>query len=181
MGLGKAVLAAVVMLAAPDTPGTGRPVVRYRPSLLVQLQVSDLERSVRFYTETLGFELTERRDDLQFVHLSCGLQGLQIGLSAGGAPPQAGTVTLNFGVQGDIEDARRALEAKGVVFLGPTRVIPGKVRLAEFRDPDGYRIRLAASDRAAADAAYPGPRRIRPGRADVILPSSTTSTPFTAT
>src|SRR5262245_9636074 len=143
-----AMLAAALLAGAPlpedEAPA---PAVRYKPSLLVQLQVSDLDRSIRFYRDTLGFEVTERRDDLQFVHLSCGLQGLQLGLSAGGeAPPQAGTVTLNFGVQGDIEDARRALEARGVVFLGPTVVIPGKVRLAAFRDPDGYRIRLAATE-----------------------------------
>jgi predicted enzyme related to lactoylglutathione lyase len=152
-GFGKVVLAATVLAATPFTEDEGvvPPGVRYRPSLLVQLQVSDLDRSVRFYRDTLGFEMTERRDDLRFVHLSCGLQGLQIGLSAGSATsPQAGTVTLNFGVQGDIEAARRALEARGVAFLGPTVVIPGKVRLAEFRDPDGYRIRLAASDDGGA-------------------------------
>lgn len=145
--LGKGILFAVLLGTTPfaDEAAVG-PAVRYRPSLLVQLQVRDLERSIRFYRDTLGFEMTERRDDLQFVHLSCGLQGLQIGLSAGGAaPPQPGTVTLNFGVQGDIEEARRALESRGVVFLGPTVTIPGKVRLAEFRDPDGYRIRLAGS------------------------------------
>jgi catechol 2,3-dioxygenase-like lactoylglutathione lyase family enzyme len=151
--VGTVVLAAVVMGTAPFTDdGAGASgAVRYRPSLLVQLQVKDLERSIRFYRDTLGFEVTERRDDLQFVHVSCGLQGLQLGLSAGGtAPPQPGTVTLNFGVQGDIEEARRALEARGVTFLGPTVVIPGKVTLAEFRDPDGYRIRLAGTPAAGA-------------------------------
>jgi catechol 2,3-dioxygenase-like lactoylglutathione lyase family enzyme len=151
---GTMALAAMILAArpladqAPSTAATAG--VQYRPSLLVQLQVSDLDRSVRFYADTLGFEVTERRDDLQFVHLSCGLEGLQLGLSGGGAaPPSPGTVTLNFGVRGDIEKARRALEAKGVVFKGPTVVIPGKVRLAEFRDPDGYRIRLAGSDTGA--------------------------------
>jgi catechol 2,3-dioxygenase-like lactoylglutathione lyase family enzyme len=151
--LGKALIAAVLLGTAPFSPDEGAvgPAVRYRPSLLVQLQVRDLERSIRFYRDTLGFEVTERRDDLQFVHLSCGLQGLQLGLSAGSATtPQPGTVTLNFGVQGDIEEARRALSSRGVVFLGPTVVIPGKVRLAEFRDPDGYRIRLAGSAGTAA-------------------------------
>jgi predicted enzyme related to lactoylglutathione lyase len=145
-------LAAVaVSVAALARAADDRPAVKYRPSLLVQLQVADLDRAIRFYTEMLGFELTERRDDLQFAHISCGLQGLQLGLSAGGEkPPDAGTIVLNFGVQGDIEEARQALEKRGVAFEGPTRVIPGKVRLAGFRDPDGYRIRLAGEDRGGA-------------------------------
>jgi catechol 2,3-dioxygenase-like lactoylglutathione lyase family enzyme len=141
--LGLPGLAAVVSLLL-FAPAAG---VSYRPSLLVQLQVSDLDRSIRFYTETLGFKVTERRDDLRFAHIDCGIAGLQLGLSAGGAaPPHSGTIALNFGVKGDIEAARKALEAKGVVFKGPTVVIAGKVRLLEFQDPDGYRIRLAGED-----------------------------------
>ncbi len=122
--------------------------VPWRPDLLVQLQVSDLDRSIKFYRDTLGFRVTERRDDIQFAHLEFGVAGLQIGLSAGGSKtPNAGTIVLNFGVKGDIEKARKSLEAKGVKFLGPTAVIPGKVRLAAFSDPDGYVLRLAGSDR----------------------------------
>ena len=120
----------------------------WEPSLLVELHVSDLDRSIRFYTETLGFKLTERRDDLQFAHIDCGVAGPQIGLSAGAnTPPNPGSVVLNFGVKGDVETSRRALEAKGVVFRGPTVVVPGKVRFAEFRDPDGHAVRLAGEDR----------------------------------
>ena len=88
--------------------------------------------------------ITERRDDLQFVHVDCGVQNLQLGLSAGAAqPPAPGSVVLNFSVEGDIEAVRARLEARGVRFSGPTQVIPGKVRLAGFTDPDGYRLRLA--------------------------------------
>ena len=122
--------------------------VPWEPSLLIQLQVADLDRSIRFYEDTLGFKVTERRDDLQFAHVDCGLAGLQLGLSAGGPkPPSAASVVLNFGVTGDIEAVRAQLEKRGVVFLGPTTVIPGKVRLAEFKDPDGYRLRLAKDEK----------------------------------
>jgi predicted enzyme related to lactoylglutathione lyase len=123
----------------------------FAPGLLVQLQVADLDRSIRFYTEALGWRLTERRDDLQFAHIACPLEGLQIGLSAGaGRVPAPGSVVLNFSVRGDVEEARKALERRGVVFTGPTVVIPGKVRLAPFKDPDGYVIRLAGRDDAPA-------------------------------
>lgn len=129
--------------------GVGAPV--YGHGLLVQLQVQDLERSVRFYTDVLGFRVTERRDDLQFVHLDCGIERLQLGLAAGGEqPPAPGSVVLNFSVAGDVDAVRAALEKRGVAFSGPTRVIPGKVRLAAFSDPDGHRLRLAGDDPPAS-------------------------------
>jgi predicted enzyme related to lactoylglutathione lyase len=138
-----ALLVSLALSSAPTAPAR----LTWEPSLLIQLQVTDLERSIRFYEQTLGFKVTERRDDLQFAHVDCGLSGLQLGLSAGGKnPPAPGSIVLNFGITGDIEAARKLLEEKGVVFSGPTVVIPGKVRLAEFTDPDGYRLRLAKDD-----------------------------------
>lgn len=43
----------------------------------------------------------------------------------------------------DVVAARRLLESRGVSFNGPTQIIPGKVALAAFSDPDGNRLRLA--------------------------------------
>jgi len=55
-------------------------------------------------------------------------------------------VVLNFDVRGDVDEIRASLEKKGVRFPEPTWIIPGKVRLASFLDPDGYRLRLAGQD-----------------------------------
>lgn len=140
-------LATAIAGALALAPAPASRVPAYKPGLLIQIRVADLERSVRFYTDTLGFKVTERRDDLQFIHVDCGIPGLQLGLSAGSARPVApGTMILNFDVRGDVDEARRLLESRGVAFDGPTQVIPGKVRLAEFKDPDGYVIRLAGED-----------------------------------
>jgi catechol 2,3-dioxygenase-like lactoylglutathione lyase family enzyme len=160
--VGVAVLVACGPLLADAGSSEPRPTaeasVRWlAPRLLVQLQVADLERSIRFYTEVLGFEVTERRDDLQFAHLQWGIPGLELGLSAGGAGGVAPAgVVLNFGIDGDIEAAREALAARGAVFSGPTVVIEGKVRLASFRDPDGHALRLAASDQIGRGGPPPG-------------------------
>ena len=140
----RAVLRATSALALASLGEKG-PV--YGQGLLVELRVKDLEGSIRFYTDVLGFRVAERRDDLQFVHVDCGVDRLQLGLSAGGPElPSAGSVILNFDVAGDVEVVRASLEKEGVRFSGPTQIIEGKVRLAAFLDPDGYRLRLAGQD-----------------------------------
>jgi catechol 2,3-dioxygenase-like lactoylglutathione lyase family enzyme len=146
--LGRAAAAVCIDETLPDEPlAAGGATAVYGQGLLVQLPVRDLDRSLRFYTDVLGFRVSERRDDLEFVHVDCGVPGLQLGLSGGDEqPPVAGSVVLNFDVKGDVDAVRADLEKRGVRFSGPTRIIPGKVRLAAFSDPDGYRLRLAGED-----------------------------------
>jgi len=135
-------LAAALVMAGGAALTTGQaPKVEFTPELLVQLEVANLDRSIEFYTKKLGFTLTERRDDLRFAHLTTPVPGVEIGL--GEAPnPQPRGVVLNWSVT-DADAGRRALEAAGVVFVGATVLIPGKVKLATFLDPDGHRLRLA--------------------------------------
>jgi catechol 2,3-dioxygenase len=63
----------------------------------IHLKVSDLERSVRFYTEVMGFELMTKYGD-QAAFLSAGGYHHHIGLntweSLGGLPPPRGTTGL---------------------------------------------------------------------------------------
>lgn len=114
----------------------------YRPTVVLQLGVSDLNKSITFYEQMLGFKTIERRDDLNFAHIETNVPGLQLGLSAGSTLKGTGAAIVNISVV-DVASARKLLESRGVVFTGPTQVIPGKVALAGFRDPDGNQLRLA--------------------------------------
>jgi predicted enzyme related to lactoylglutathione lyase len=137
----------MILLVPQESAGD----LSFRPVTTLQVVVADLDRSIRFYEEVLGFKVRERRDDLQFAHVTTNVPGLELGLNqvAGPVPRPTGMV-LNFSVE-DVDAGRRALEARGVKFAGPTRVIPGKVALAEFADPDGHRLRLAGPPPPSSD------------------------------
>jgi predicted enzyme related to lactoylglutathione lyase len=135
-------LATLCVVMVDGAAGQRPPTVDYRPVMTLQLGVTNLDRSIRFYEGTLGFTVRERRDDLKFAHVTTNVPGLELGLNEVERATPSATIIANFSVV-DAAAARHTLEAKGVSFSGPTQVIPGKVALAAFTDPDGYRLRLA--------------------------------------
>lgn len=152
---GIVILAALwAALTAPhstaDDPERAPAGLSLQPVVLIQLAVSDLDRAVAFYSEVLELELESRTAAMQWAKFKTGIPGLSIGLGAGGDVEGSGTVSVNLGV-GDIDRARALLESRGVTFDGPTTSIPGVVRLADFRDPDGNRLRLAGPPKPTAE------------------------------
>ncbi len=150
----RVLMAAAAVVAACGVMLTARAVVErdevdYRPDVVVQIGVARLDQSIDFYTKTLGFTLTERRDDLKFAHVQSNLPGLEIGVNEVPAPKGSGSTVINIGVT-HVGRARAALEARGVIFRGATQVIPGKVALAAFADPDGNVLRLSGPPESAA-------------------------------
>lgn len=133
------VMALVAAGSAAQEPNSG---IAYRPILVLQLGVANLDRAVAFYRDVMEFQVREQREDLKFAHIVTNVPGLEIGLSEGSTLSGTGAAVVNFGVT-DVAAARAVLERRGVKFSGPTQVIPGKVALAGFTDPDGNRLRLA--------------------------------------
>ena len=106
----------------------------------ISVPVTDMERSKRFYGETLGLEQVGHGNWPEYqlgenvsVYL---LDPTQIGREFTG--PHTASIALRVP---DVEEARRELEAKGVVFDGET-YDTGVCHMAPFRDPDGNVLML---------------------------------------
>lgn len=109
---------------------------------MVTLYVSDVDRAVTFYTETLGLELAHRSGASWAVvrapdGFSVGLHATMEEASAGAA----GSTTLGFRVEGALEEVVDELASRGVNFVGEITEETA-VPLAYFEDPDGNQMYL---------------------------------------
>lgn len=106
----------------------------------VSLNVTDLARSVQFYTDTLGLTLDSSRPDLAVEGVWLNLPGGQVHLIVRDVPAANGQ-HFAIGVS-DLDEAVAELRAAGVEVRGPVPV--GAARQAFVSDPDGNAIELQA-------------------------------------
>ena len=104
------------------------------------LLVHDLDASIRFYRDVIGFTLVHRIDR-EIVYLSTA--GMIVGLRQRDLDlPVAESPHVHLGLTvTDLEEVRAVLEARGVEFLGEP-VDAGPATLAFFNDPDGTPLYL---------------------------------------
>jgi catechol 2,3-dioxygenase-like lactoylglutathione lyase family enzyme len=107
---------------------------------LPTLYVSDMDRAVRFYSETLGLELKARYGD-HWAEVDAG-EGFVLGLHPqrrdAPAAQEAGSISIGFNVDEPLDGIVALLEGRGVKFHGPIRDDEqAGIRLVGFRDPDG--------------------------------------------
>ena len=114
----------------------------------IHLKVSDLGRSIGFYSDVLGFEVTDRFGS-NAAFLSAGGYHHHIGLntweSQGGQPPATGTTGLYhaailYPTRADLADALRRLLAHGIRIDGASD--HGVSEAIYLRDPDGNGLEL---------------------------------------
>jgi len=111
--------------------------------------VSNIDASVRFYTEVLGLRLTNRFGN-DWATVDAG-KGLTIGLHPASpkypAPGTKGAMMLGMEIDEAIEDVVARLSRKGVQIKGSiVREAPGN--FAHLEDPDGNDIYLWEVNRA---------------------------------
>ncbi len=113
----------------------------YSGGLTCALKVTNLDKSLAWYQDTLGFELLYRVDEIGWCELRTNVDNVNVGLSQVEKCGGDGNAILTFGVK-DIEHARKQLEGRDIRFDGPTQVYEGMVKLATFFDPDGNALML---------------------------------------
>jgi catechol 2,3-dioxygenase-like lactoylglutathione lyase family enzyme len=110
----------------------------------VTIYVTNMDRAVRFYTETLGLKLAYRFGD-HWASVECG-KGLTIGLHPTSSPVRTGEFknapSIGLELEGTLEEAMKTLGSRGVQFDGVAD--EGKAgKFAHFHDPDGNLLYLA--------------------------------------
>jgi catechol 2,3-dioxygenase len=114
----------------------------------VHLKVADLERSLAFYRDVLGFEVTQKMGR-QAAFLSAGGYHHHIGLntweSAGGSPPPPGTTGLYhtailYPARALLADALRRVMHAGIPLEGAAD--HGVSEALYLRDPDDNGVEL---------------------------------------
>lgn len=113
----------------------------------VRVFVTDWERAVRFYTETLGIPVAFRSDADGWLQLATGEGQLALERVEPGDAESMALVGRYLGASlrvDDVEAAYDQLSARGVAFVEPPERQPWGGVLAHLRDPDGNVLTLVA-------------------------------------
>jgi catechol 2,3-dioxygenase-like lactoylglutathione lyase family enzyme len=125
------------------------------------LSVASVKRSLKFYSETLGFKIVvDAAPDFALVRVG-GKSGGTIGLlalkHAVGRKAKRVTPAMRAGAHvelstSDLDGLYEKLKARGVEFESPPHDEPWE-RLAWAHDPDGYTLEFAQGERTASPKA----------------------------
>ena len=118
-------------------------------SLAPGLTVNNLKRSLHFYTEGLGFTVTEKAEEgaeMQFAMLEAG--GAQLGLSqddfAKGRDRVKGIgMRLFLETEQDLEMLARQAKAAGITLDQGPGALPWGAMGFTVTDPDGFKLTIA--------------------------------------
>jgi lactoylglutathione lyase len=116
-------------------------------NMMTIVMVSDMDRSIRFYRDTLGLKMrfqSPEWSEFDMGQTTLALHGGgKVQAVAGGKEQLAGTASIGFTVD-NVDETFRELKSKGVRFvMEPTERQGEGIRLAVAIDPDGLGVSFA--------------------------------------
>jgi catechol 2,3-dioxygenase len=133
-------------------------------------EVSDIERSVKFWTEVMGFKVSDR-NERGMVFLRFGADHHGIGLKPGKKErrprPEDGNAIEHLAIEvanvDALFDARDYLRSQGIPIVFEGRKGAGCNYAVNFEDPDGYQFELYADmDQIDEGGKMRPPEQFRP-------------------
>jgi predicted enzyme related to lactoylglutathione lyase len=118
--------------------------LNYVHEVTASMGVTDIDRSIAWYSEVLGFELLYKADEIGWCEMKTHMPGVNVGLSQNQSVIQGGGATNVWSVA-DIDAAKAHLNMHGVKQDGEIQHIPDMVKLLTFYDSDGNTMMLAQS------------------------------------
>ena len=129
--------------------------MRLRKLSYVTLWVVHFEEVKRLYKDILGIPVAEENEN--FIMLETEGSRLAFHRLKKAPPVDRPTVELHLEVK-DVDDSFTALQAKGVKFREKPVNRPWGVRMASFRDPEGYMVELVGPLKPGEPATGDRPR-----------------------
>jgi catechol 2,3-dioxygenase-like lactoylglutathione lyase family enzyme len=155
----------------------------------VVLNVTDMARSVRFYTELLGLQISDVYGEemmpggMVFMRFSPDHHGIALVGSLKGAATAVDLnhVAFEVGTLDEVLRARNHLKANGVTIDFEGRRRAGCQIAIEFRDPDGHHLEIywgidqvGSDGRARPAAEWKGARSLKQALEDPVRGQDTT-------
>lgn len=97
-----------------------------------------MDRAVDFYETVVGLPLVDRAGQ-EWAAFEAGPVRLALHGTEEPSIPPSGTVVFRVD---DLDEARWALQQRGVAFDGHDSEVPGVARFTTFHDPDGNPVQL---------------------------------------
>lgn len=116
--------------------------IAFTPAILATINVRDFKKALAWYKDVLGFETTYSMDEMGWAELRTAVDGFTLGMQTDPDANHDGGSVVTLGVT-DIEAARNHIASKGGTLAGEIDVLPGMVKLAAWRDPDGNNFMFA--------------------------------------
>jgi predicted enzyme related to lactoylglutathione lyase len=108
---------------------------------MISIGVTDMDRSIRFYTETLGLSMAGPRGEVTMIRAGevTIVLNKPLGRSAGNAI--AGAVEIIFSVE-SVSGVETQLAARGCTFTIRAHEVTQGLWASTFIDPDGHKLTL---------------------------------------
>ncbi|MEM8917776.1 MAG: VOC family protein [Pseudomonadota bacterium] len=115
--------------------------LKYLNEMTCSIGVSDIDASINWFEDVLGFKLLYKAEEIAWAEMSTGLGAVNLGLGQVENVTEGGGATPVWGVT-DITASKAHLEQHDVKLDGDIQDIPGLVKLLTFYDIDGNAMML---------------------------------------